>query len=128
MRRGIRRSLRERACLLLADMEAALLELGSAPEDMAAVGRVIRTAGCLSRSGGKLGTRGIAPLAGEMESLFHLVLGGKVTLNWRLTGLALVAADRIRGMLAVPDGAGGRGESGQILLEGLRVLRRTTEQ
>ncbi len=109
-----------KASQLLGELEISLLKLGSAPPDMEVLSRVSQTTQSLTRAGVSSGFEAVANLAREIESVFELARNGKIPLTWELTGLTLVAGDRIRTMLRSPDKAN---DTGEVVSDWFRRLR-----
>ncbi|MFP4388969.1 MAG: Hpt domain-containing protein, partial [Desulfococcaceae bacterium] len=64
---------REEAFELLAELEAALLELENTPEDAELVGQVFRSMHTIKGSGAMFGFDDIAAFTHEIETVFDLV-------------------------------------------------------
>ncbi len=113
----------EEARELLAELEAALLELDLAREDIEVVGRAFRALHTIKGSGAMFGFDGIAAFTHNLETAFERLRNGQLTATPELINLTLRACDQIRAML---DEAEGRGvadcEVSNKLIAELRAL------
>jgi two-component system chemotaxis sensor kinase CheA len=90
---------REEAFELLAELEAALLELENTPEDAELVGQVFRSMHTIKGSGAMFGFDDIAAFTHEIETVFDLVRDGRVAVTPELIQTTLQACDLIRQMV-----------------------------
>ncbi len=94
---------REEAFELLAELEAALLELENRPDDSELVGQVFRSMHTIKGSGAMFGFDDIAAFTHEIETVFDLVRDGRVAVTPELIQLTLQACDLIRQMVNGDD-------------------------
>jgi two-component system chemotaxis sensor kinase CheA len=94
---------REEAAELVAEFEAALLELERRPDDAALVDRAFRAMHTIKGSGGMFGLAELAAFTHELESAFDAVRTGRLRASRELVSAALEAKDHIR---ALVEGAG----------------------
>jgi len=87
---------REEAVELLAELEAALIELEETPEDRELVGRIFRAMHTIKGSGGMFGFDDIVAITHEAEAVFEYVRGGELSVTPRLIGLTLSVCDQVR--------------------------------
>jgi len=104
----------EEAGELLGELEEALLELESRPDDLDLINRVFRAMHTLKGSGAMFGFDDVAAFAHEVETVFDKVRGGLITVDKELLDLNLAARDHVKHLLECarqnlePDlGAGG---------------------
>jgi two-component system chemotaxis sensor kinase CheA len=90
---------REEAFELLAELEAALLELENTPEDLELVGQVFRSMHTIKGSGAMFGFDDIAAFTHEIETVFDLVRDGRMSVDRDLIQTTLQACDLIRQMV-----------------------------
>ncbi|AGW15148.1 putative CheA signal transduction histidine kinase [Megalodesulfovibrio gigas DSM 1382 = ATCC 19364] len=90
----------EEAQELLAELEAALLELEDAPTDQPLIDRVFRALHTIKGSGAMFGFDDIAAFTHDVENVFDLVRGGTVAISRELLNLTLQAKDVISDLLA----------------------------
>jgi two-component system chemotaxis sensor kinase CheA len=90
---------REEALELLADLEAALLELEQNPSDPETVSRIFRDVHTIKGSGAMFGLEDITNFTHQVETVFDAVRNGGVRVTPHLISLTLEAQDQIRGML-----------------------------
>ncbi|GAB7080314.1 chemotaxis protein CheA [Megalodesulfovibrio paquesii] len=90
----------EEAQELLAELEAALLELEDAPQDQPLIDRVFRALHTIKGSGAMFGFDDIATFTHDVENVFDLVRGGKLPITKELLSLTLQAKDVIGELLA----------------------------
>ncbi|MHB9098460.1 MAG: Hpt domain-containing protein, partial [Syntrophales bacterium] len=98
-----REAFREEAQELLAELEAALLELEQAPADENLIGRVFRAMHTIKGSGSMFGFDDIAAFTHDVETVYDLVRGGKIPVTKQLIDLTLAAGDEIRRMVDTPE-------------------------
>ena len=90
----------EEAQELLAELEAALLELEDAPSDQPLIDRVFRALHTIKGSGAMFGFDDIAAFTHDVENVFDLVRGGSIAITKDLLNLTLQAKDVISELLA----------------------------
>jgi len=90
----------EEASELLADLEAALLELETAPEDHELIGRVFRAMHTIKGNAAMFGFEKVEAFTHDIETTFDLVREGKVGITKELVDLTLAARDIILSMLS----------------------------
>jgi two-component system chemotaxis sensor kinase CheA len=95
---------RDEASDLLSDLEIALIDLESRPEDRATVSRVFRNLHTIKGSGGMLGFDKLAAFIHELESAYDLVRGGKLSVTPSLISHTLLARDHIKQLLDGVEG------------------------
>lgn len=105
---------------VLAELETALMELESSPEDRSLVDRVFRSMHTLKGSGAMFGFEDISGFTHEVESVFDQVRQGRVSVGQELVDLGLRATDHVTRMLNVPEEADPA--VGQDIIAGLRAL------
>ena len=109
---------REEAVERIAELEAALLDLDSRPEDPELVACAFRALHTIKGSGAMFGLEVLAGFAHEVEAIFDLIRSGRMPVTRELIALALEAKDAIRDLL---DGRGGEEERARIVAS-LRML------
>jgi two-component system chemotaxis sensor kinase CheA len=92
----LRETFKEEAYELLAELEAALLELEENPGDMEQIGRVFRAMHTIKGSGASCEFHDIAAFTHELETAFDMVRKGKIPATKEIIDLALVARDHIQ--------------------------------
>ncbi|OGR01411.1 MAG: chemotaxis protein CheA [Deltaproteobacteria bacterium RIFOXYD12_FULL_50_9] len=92
---------REEATELLAELEEALLELESRPEDLALVSRVFRAMHTIKGSGAMFGFDRIADFTHHVETVFDKVRNGVVPVTAGLINQTLASRDHIKKLLAL---------------------------
>ena len=95
----LRLTFRDEACELLAEIEAALLDLEKAPHDRELIDRVFRALHTIKGSGGTCAFNDVSAFAHKLETFFDLVRKGKVRATKEFITLALSARDQINEML-----------------------------
>ncbi len=114
----------EEARELLAELEAALLELDQRREDPEVVGRAFRALHTIKGSGAMFGFDDISGFAHHLESAFDQLRKGQLQATTDLINLSLSAGDQIKAML---EAASGRGAADAARSEGIvDQLRRLT--
>ncbi|HEX9079497.1 MAG TPA: Hpt domain-containing protein, partial [Desulfuromonadaceae bacterium] len=101
----LRETFRDEAAELLAEMEAALLDLEKDPLDGAVIDRVFRALHTMKGSGGTCEFADVSSFAHELENFFDLVRKGAARAGQEFIALALAARDRLREMLDAHYGA-----------------------
>ena len=118
-----KQAFQEEARELLAELEAALLELDQKPDDREVVGRAFRALHTIKGSGAMFGFDDIAGFAHNLETAFDRLRNGQLAATADLINLTLAAGDQIKAML---DGAAGLCTVDQArsaaILEDLRQL------
>jgi len=94
-----REAYREEAYELLAELEAALLELEETPNDTDLIGRVFRAMHTIKGSGSMFGFDDIAEFTHEIETVYDRVREGEIPATKELVGITLSASDQIRKMV-----------------------------
>jgi two-component system chemotaxis sensor kinase CheA len=87
---------------LLAELEAALLELETAPGDTAIVHRVFRVMHTLKGSGATSGFQDLSSFLHHVEDVFNAAREGRILVTSGLIDLTLKIGDAIRRYLAAP--------------------------
>ena len=108
---------REEARELLAELEAALLELEQTPGEGELISRVFRALHTIKGSGAMFGFEQIAAFTHDVENAYDLVRAGRMAVSPELIGITLAARDHIRALLEGSDPGGG-----QNILERLSAL------
>ncbi len=96
----------EEARELLTELEAALLELDQARDDLELVGRAFRALHTIKGSGAMFGFDDIAAFTHNLETAFEQLRRGQLTATAELINLTLAACDQIRAMLDEAQGQG----------------------
>ena len=99
-----RHSFREEARELLADLEAALLELNENREDRELISRVFRALHTIKGSGAMFGFERLAAFTHNLENAFDEVRNGRIPISAELIDLTLSALDLIRSMVEENEG------------------------
>ncbi|PKU21381.1 chemotaxis protein CheA [Telmatospirillum siberiense] len=99
---------------LLEQLEQALLDLETAPEDGELISSAFRALHTLKGSGAMFGFDAAARFAHGLENAFDLVRKGKVAASGALIGVALSAKDHLRLLIERPEEASSD-ESARIL-------------
>jgi two-component system, chemotaxis family, sensor kinase CheA len=94
----LREAFKDEAQELLAELEAALLELEEVPGDEEHVGRVFRVMHTIKGSGGACEFTEVSAFTHEIESFFDLVRKGKIVVTKEIIDLTLRARDQIKEM------------------------------
>jgi two-component system chemotaxis sensor kinase CheA len=94
----LREAFKDEAQELLAELEAALLELEEVPGDEEHIGRVFRVMHTIKGSGGACEFTGVSAFTHEIENFFDLVRKGKIVVTKEIIDLTLRARDRIKEM------------------------------
>lgn len=87
---------------LLTELESALLELESAPDDTSIVHRVFRVMHTLKGSGATSGFADLSNFLHHVEDVFNAAREGRVTVTSELIDLTLKIGDAIKRYLATP--------------------------
>ncbi|MBK9991651.1 MAG: chemotaxis protein CheA [Verrucomicrobia bacterium] len=87
---------------LLTELESALLELESAPDDTSIVHRVFRVMHTLKGSGATSGFADLSSFLHHVEDVFNAAREGRVTVTSELIDLTLKIGDAIKRYLATP--------------------------
>ena len=115
---------RTEACELLADLDAALLDLEEDNGDEALIARVFRSLHTLKGSGAMHGFDRLAAFAHEFEGVFAQVRDGDIRVTPGLIQVGLQAGDYIKGLL---DGMADEGTGNTILYQLRRFVGPTAE-
>lgn len=112
-----RQAFQEEAHELLAELEAALLELDQDRENLDIVGRAFRALHTIKGSGAMFGFDALAAFTHHLENAFDQLRNGRLRVTAELIALALGAGDQIKTMLeeAAGSGAADPGRSAGIL-------------
>ena len=95
---SLRETFREEAYDLIAELEAALLELEKTPGNSELIDRVFRGLHTIKGSGAACEMKDIASFAHEIESFFDQVRKGKTAVTKKVIDLTLAASDQIKSM------------------------------
>ncbi len=90
---------REEAYELLSELESALMALEETPGECDLIGRVFRAMHTIKGSGAMFGFDNIAAFTHEIETVYDLVRGEKITVAKELVDLTLSACDQIKKMV-----------------------------
>jgi len=96
---------RQEAEELLAEVETTVLELEENPQDQEAVNHLFRVIHTIKGSGAMFGFERIAKFTHHIESLLDKVREGDVPVTKKMIDLVLVARDRIKVLLNLPQAA-----------------------
>jgi len=111
----------EEAHDLLADLEAALLQLETDPRDEETIGRVFRALHTIKGSGAMFGFDAVAEFTHNIESAYDLVRAGRLAVTPVLISLTLNARDHILHLLEASVSGGVLREStGQTILDAIQ--------
>ena len=94
----LREAFKDEAQELLAELEAALLELEEIPGDEEHIGRVFRVMHTIKGSGGACEFTEVSAFTHEIENFFDLVRKRKIVVTKEIIDLTLRARDRIKEM------------------------------
>jgi two-component system chemotaxis sensor kinase CheA len=94
----LRESFKDEAFELVAELEAATLELENFPGDTDLVGRIFRAMHTIKGSSAACGLTDIAAFTHELETFFDIVRKGKIEVTKEIINLALSARDEIQAM------------------------------
>lgn len=94
---------REEAEELLADLEAALLELGEWPDDMELVNRAFRVMHTIKGTSSMFGLDPLVAFTHRLETCFDRVRTGELEITKEFIDIGLCARDHIRALLDNPD-------------------------
>jgi two-component system chemotaxis sensor kinase CheA len=121
--RELRTTFREEAYELLAELEAALLELENSPEDGELIGRVFRAMHTIKGSSGACEFRDIVAFTHEVETVFDRIRNGKAKATHAIINLTLAARDQIKNLLDCYYRGGAADDEGtKKILAALREL------
>lgn len=98
-----RQVFREEARELLSELEAALLELESTPEDRELIDRVFRAMHTIKGSGAMFGFDDVAHFTHDVETVFDFIRSGKMVLNKALVDITFKAKDHIQHLFDCTD-------------------------
>lgn len=128
MKDSFKETFKEEALELLAELEAALLELEKNPENRKTVGRVFRALHTIKGSGAMVGFEDIAAFTHEVETIFELVRLEQMAVTKELIDLTLSAGDLIRKMLESAGAGGAASENeAQEIIRALKSLGAGTD-
>ena len=94
---------RQEAEELLAEVETTVLELEENPQDQEAVNHLFRVIHTIKGSGAMFGFERIAKFTHHIESLLDKVREGHIPVTKKMIDLVLVARDRIKVLLGLPQ-------------------------
>ncbi|MEC9408417.1 MAG: chemotaxis protein CheA [Pseudomonadota bacterium] len=101
---------RQETADLLEDLEAALLEMEDAPEDMSLVDRAFRAMHTIKGSGAMFGFDAVSSFTHHLEDAFDQVRRGELSISQELISIGLDSRDHIRTLIDTntehPDTAG----------------------
>jgi two-component system, chemotaxis family, sensor kinase CheA len=99
----IGRQIREEASELLAEMEAALLELENKPQDSGLINRVFRAMHTIKGAANMFGLNEVAALTHEVETVFDKVRSGEFACSRELLDFGFQARDLIWELIESPE-------------------------
>ncbi len=111
---------RQEAQDLLAQLEAALLDLAHSPHDSASIDTAFRALHTIKGSGAMFGFEEAAAFTHHVETAFDKVRQGKAESSPELISLALQARDHIQTLIERPEEADA--QAGEAILAGLKCL------
>ena len=112
---------KEEAYELLTELETALLELETTPDDKDLIGKAFRAMHTIKGSGAMFGFDDVAGFTHEIETVFDKVREGDIPVTKTLISLTLQARDLIKMML---DASGGEAPSEPALQEIVSAFRK----
>ncbi len=112
----------EEATELLADLEAALLELEEQPEDAESVDQAFRAMHTIKGAGAMFGYDKLSAFTHHLENAFDQVRTGDLQVSKKLINIALGSGDHIRQLLDDKDPAPGLEQEGNEILLKLKSL------
>ncbi len=112
----------EEAFELLADLEAALLELEEDPFNSELIGRVFRALHTIKGSGAMFGFDDVAQFTHTIETTYDDVREGKLPVTEELISLTLKAKDLIRLMIEAPSDEASLPQDAQTLIDSFRRI------
>jgi len=112
----------EEAFELLADLEAALLELEEDPSNSELIGRVFRALHTIKGSGAMFGFDDVAQFTHTIETTYDDVREGKLPVTKELISLTLKAKDLIRLMIEAPSDEASLPQDAQTLIDSFRRI------
>jgi len=112
---------KEEAHELLAELETALLELETTPDDKDLIGKAFRAMHTIKGSGAMFGFDDVAEFTHGIETVFDKVRDGDIPVTKTLISLTLQARDLIKMML---DDSGGEASSEPALQEIVGAFRK----
>ena len=119
-----KQAFQEEAREILADLEAALLELNENRSDKDLIGRTFRGLHTIKGSGAMFGFNELAAFTHGLETAFDEVRSGRLEVTAELVDLSLAALDQIKAMLE--EATGGTAANPGAAAEILAKLRRLT--
>ncbi len=102
IQRRSREVFRQEAAELLVELEAALLELETAPSDTAIINRVFRAMHTLKGSGATSGFPELSDFLHRVEDVFNAAREGRIQIQSTIIDLTLKISDAVTGYLAAP--------------------------
>ncbi|MBN2298091.1 MAG: chemotaxis protein CheA [Deltaproteobacteria bacterium] len=97
---------REEAFELLGDLEDALIELEQTPDDRDLIDRIFRAMHTIKGSGAMFGFDDIAAFTHTIETVYHLIREGSLSVDQDLISLTLSSCDQIKAMVEESEGGG----------------------
>ncbi|KUM44668.1 chemotaxis protein CheA [Pseudomonas sp. EpS/L25] len=88
---------------LLVQMEAALLQIEQAPEDMELINAIFRAAHTIKGSAGLFGLDHVVAFTHVAESVLDRIRGGELAFDETLSALFLEVCDHLNGLIALVD-------------------------
>ena len=116
-----RETFREEADDLLTQLEAVLLELETRPGDIELINAAFRAVHTIKGSAGMFGFEKAGRFTHDLENLLDACRGGLRVVDSTIIDLSLRARDKIRSMLAEPDGSGAFDAEAQALMAEFRA-------
>jgi len=113
---------REEITNLLADLEAALLELEDHPDDTDLVDTAFRAIHTIKVAGGIFGFHKISEFTHHLANAFDLVRSGELVVTKHLINIALDSGDHIRSLLYDFDSRSGLVAEGRALMDQFGTL------
>ncbi len=113
---------REEADELLVDLEAAMLELETQPDDTDCVNRAFRAMHTIKGSGAMFGFDKVAAFTHHLENAFDLVRSGELSITRELISISLDSGDHIRALLVQKEPDDELVQHSAVLLARLREL------
>ncbi len=113
---------REESAELLAQLEAALLELEDHPTDVESIDQAFRAMHTIKGSGAMFGFDKLSAFTHHLENAFDLVRSGDLQISKKLISISLSSSDHIRKLMDDKDPSPGLEIEGDELLEQLAKL------
>ncbi|MHB8882173.1 MAG: chemotaxis protein CheA [Thermodesulfovibrionales bacterium] len=103
----LKKTFRAEAMELLAALESSLLELECSPGNQETIGSIFRVFHTLKGTGAMCGFDEISHFTHEIETLYDMVRGGKITPDKELIDVTLAAGDLIKQFLTLDESSTG---------------------